>query len=314
VLRNLHATSSTARVFDAVSMLPHRWRALREFVACATNPDYARLLARDNCERLLPPLRRRLTATFGDSLATCTLVDFGCGYDYPLVCLLAPFVERIIGIDIGAIHQPHLRPAATLRPKTFARRLVDHDRATRMHQHLATLVGLPRDGRPYEAMTCRGDELPFPDRSVDAIVSNAVLQELPLPLEDFAREMARVLKPRGYIDLEWHNFYSISGNYGDQAVRRTDPWGHLLGHRRVHPVLNRVRPEVVTEAFAPWFADLRVIGHDERHRVAGEDQGYAPEGESLLTPALYERLHDYPRSLLLTRGYFLVGFKREPPE
>jgi SAM-dependent methyltransferase len=182
-----------------------------------------------------------------------------------------------------------------------------------MHRHLARLVGVPRDGRPYHAITCRGDQLPFPDGYADAFVSNAVLQELALPLERFAREMARVLKPGGYIDLEWHNFYAISGNYGDQAVRHIDPWGHLLGRRRVHPKLNRVRPEVVKAAFAPWFSDLRVIGHDERHRVSGEDQGYAPEGESLLTPALYERLCIYPRSLLLTRGYFLVGLKRESP-
>jgi SAM-dependent methyltransferase len=288
-----------------------RLSTAREFIECVAKPDYARLLARDNCERLLPPLRRRLTEVFGASLKERTLVDFGCGYDYPLVCLLAPYVKRIVGIDIAAIHRPHFPLAPTWRPATFVKRLGHHAITTRMHRHLAARIGRPRGGRQYEALTCSGgDSLPFPDAFADAVVSNAVLQELPMPLEPFAHEMARVLKPRGYIDLEWHNFYAISGNYGDRAQRYRDPWGHLLGRRRVHPKLNRVSPQRVTAAFEPWFSDLRVLQHDERHRVAGEDQGYAPEGESLLSPALYGRLSRYPRSLLLTRGFFLVGFKR----
>jgi SAM-dependent methyltransferase len=293
-------------------MARQRLSTAREFIGCVVDPDYARLLARDNCERLLPPLRRRLTAVFGTSLKDRTLVDFGCGYDYPLVCLLAPYVKRIVGIDIGATHRPHVLPAPTWSPITFAKRLGDHAIATRMHRHVAALVGRPHGGRRYEAFTCAGgDALPFPDEYADAVVSNAVLQELPLPLEPFAREIARVLKPRGYIDLEWHSFYSISGNYGDRARRYLDPWGHLLGRRRVDPQLNRVSPQVVATAFEPWFSDLRVLGHDERHRVEGEDEGYEPEGESLLSPALYRRLSHYPRSLLLTRGYFLVGVKRD---
>lgn len=264
----------------------------------------------DYRDRLLPPLKERLTRVFGAGLADRTLVDFGCGYDYPLVCLLAPSVKEIVGVDVCPVYRRgELGPGLRGGLLAATKRLAAHELTTRVHDHIAALVGKPADGKPYRTMQSGDRDLPLPDGFADAVVSNAVLQELPLPLEDFAREMHRVLAPSGYVDLEWHNFYSLSGNYGDAERRRTQPWGHLLGGP-VHPRLNRVRPEQVVAAFSPWFTDIRVLAHDARHRTAGEHPGYEEEGRDLLTPELAARLSRYPRSLLLTRGYVLVGRRR----
>ncbi|HEU4754059.1 MAG TPA: hypothetical protein VFU47_13195, partial [Armatimonadota bacterium] len=91
---------------------------------------------------------------------------------------------------------------------------------------------------------------------------------------------------------------------------RRRPWGHLL-EGRFNPDLNRATPEQVCRAFAPWFDDLRLIGHDARYRLAGMDAEYRPEGVERLTPALRARLRQWPEEWLITRGYVLQGRKRD---
>jgi len=59
-----------------------------------------------------------------------------------------------------------------------------------------------------------GGTLPFEDGSIDAIVSNQVIEHLP-DTDVFLREIRRVLKPSGYVVLStnnlasWHNVLSL---------------------------------------------------------------------------------------------------------
>jgi SAM-dependent methyltransferase len=258
---------------------------------------------------LLARLRERL----GESLSRARVLDFGCGFTYPLVALLQPHVGEVVGLDVAPVFRdgplPALRSAGGLRkPGSAAEALLSYAGAARYYRHLA------RRGVRLRHDACRivryaGEDPPFEPASFDCVVSNAVLQELPRPLDAHAGRIARLLRPGGHIDLEWHSFYSLSGRYRSEDEARRDPWGHLLGGS-YHPSLNRATPDEVVEAFAPWFRDLRLLRHDRDYRIAGSDPAFQTEGEELLTPDLRARLEEYPEELLLTRGYILQGVRR----
>jgi SAM-dependent methyltransferase len=257
--------------------------------------------------------KRRLARHFGARLAECRVLDFGCGYRYPNVVLLSADVREMVGVDVAPLFRdgwqlPVREHLSRRKVGTALESAVQYAESARYYRHLERIKGTPVRHEAYRVVRYQGDCLPFEDGSFDCVISNAVLQELPLPLERFAREIARVLKPGGFIDLEWHNFYSLTGNYrGDEASRR-EPWGHLLGGF-YHPDLNRVTPPAMVHAFEPWFEALQVLGHDRSYRIAGEDDGFEAEGKDLLTPELSRRLEEYPREWLLTRGYVLQGVR-----
>lgn len=259
-------------------------------------------------------LRARLREALGAGLSEARVLDFGCGDDHGLTDLLASDVREVVGVDVvppveeGALRR--LDVSGEWRsPRALVRGLVEYAEASRRsalsRDHLPP-ARAPRVAR-YD-----GGTLPFEDGSFDAVVSNAVLQELPLPLGRFASEMRRVLRPGGVVDLEWHSFTSLHGHYLGDEASFASPWFHLFDEGSACPRLNRVRPEAVRWAFEPYFAEVEVLGHDRAHRIRGRDPGFEPEGEELLGPALLADLEALgnTREALTTRGYVLRGVAR----
>jgi SAM-dependent methyltransferase len=270
--------------------------------------------ARHDYEDVYVALRSRLRDRFGPALKSARVLDFGCGFTYPLLVLLQEDVGEIVGVDVGSAYRDGLRCAIEAggglrKPGGTAAAVLEYAQASRYYHHLTRHASVRVRHHEYQVVRYPGDRLPFSDSSFDCIISNAVLQELPLPLEQFAAEMARVLKPGGLIDLEWHNFYSWSGHYKGELESRRMPWGHLRGGP-FHPCLNRVTPTDAEAAFAPHFHPLRLLGHDRHYRMRGRDASFEPEGQEFLTPELAEQLHQYPAEWLLTRGYILQGDRR----
>jgi len=265
--------------------------------------------AEHDYEHVYRSLRDRLQGAFGPELAGARILDFGCGFTYPMLVLLDRDVTEIVGLDVGPAYRDGLRPAIAAggglrKPGGAAAATLEYAQAARYYHHLQRRTRTPVRHHDYRVVRYSGDRIPFPDASFDGVISNAVLQELPLPLDRFAAEMARVLKPGGRMDLSWHNFYSLTGHYLGDAEARKRPWGHLLGGP-FHPDLNRATPDQVAAAFAPYFADLRCTGHDRAYRLRGSHGDFEAEGHELLTPELAARLSDYPKDWLLTRGYVL---------
>jgi len=259
-------------------------------------------------------LKARLQESFGAALPNVRILDFGCGFTYPLLVLLQNDVKEIVGVDIGPSYRDGLPSAIAAggglrKPGGAAAAVLEYAQAKRYYRHLEEHAAITVRHSDYRVVRYDGSRLPFEDGGFDCIISNAVLQELPLPLEPFAAEMARVLKPGGAIDLEWHNFYSWSGHYKGEAESRRMPWGHLRGGP-YHPCLNRATPTQVIEAFSPSFAHLRTLGHDRTYRLRDRDPRYVPEGKDDLSPDLAAQLAEYPREWLLTRGYILQGYRR----
>src|SRR5215472_8566009 len=54
-------------------------------------------------------MRERLQAIYGPDLRNLRLLDFGCGYTYPLVVLFTPEVKEIVGLDIDAAFRDGFR-------------------------------------------------------------------------------------------------------------------------------------------------------------------------------------------------------------
>jgi SAM-dependent methyltransferase len=261
--------------------------------------------ARHETTNVFPSLIRRLRRTHAD-LSTLRVLDFGCGTHTPLARLLAPYVREVVGVDVEPGVEDGLAAALLtheLTPRAIAYAAREHLIATRKVHHLHA-HGAPEGD--IARVVYDGGHLPFEDARFDAIVSNSVLQELPLPLSRFSREMARVLRPGGFVDIEWHNFYSLEGHYLDASQRSGRlPWFHLQGGP-YDPRLNRVLPHDVASAFSQGFEEITLHAHDRQHRLQDIDDGYEAEGEALLTAAI-ERAVDLPRSLLTTRGFVLFA-------
>lgn len=259
-------------------------------------------------------LKARLQELFGPALHNVRVLDFGCGFTYPLLVLLHNDVKEIVGVDVGPAYRDGLQSAiesggGLRKPGAAAAAVLEYAQARRYYQHLQAQAAVSVRHSDYHVVRYNGSRLPFEQGAFDCIISNAVLQELPLPLEPFAGEMARVLKPGGAIDLEWHNFYSWSGHYKGELESRRMPWGHLRGGP-YHPCLNRATPTQIIEAFTPHFAHLRVLGHDRDYRLRDRDPRFIPEGKEALTPEIAAELAEYPREWLLTRGFILQGYRR----
>jgi SAM-dependent methyltransferase len=272
--------------------------------------------ARHDYENVYLTLRRRLEEDYGPALRDVRVLDFGCGYTYPLLLLLAPDVREVVGLEVSPVRRDGflqgLFGGGLRRPKQLVLAGLRYVEARRYHTHLRQYL---RDEPPHRRLSLfryDGEHLPFADGSFDCIISNAVLQQLPLPLEGYARQFARVLKPGGTVDLSWHNFYCWSGNYLGDDWNRRHPWDHLVGGR-YDPCLNRMTPEQVVRAFGHDFTDLCLLRRDRRHRILGQDPDYRPEAEGYLTPEWQVKLARYPREWLLTNGYVLRGRRRGKP-
>lgn len=283
--------------------------------------ERARRAAQHQWDCVYASLLRRLRERFGEDLSRLRVLDFGAGYSAPLSLLLCQDVAEVVGLEISPTLKDgllaRLRWAPPGQRRSPHRALLEYAAARRLVRHLGRLAGGTLDLTAPRLLRYPGGDLPFPDGSFDCVISNAVLQELPArALGRYAREMARVLRPGGVIDLCWHNFYSFSGNYLSAEENRRRPWGHLLGGRS-DPRLNRCTPLEVLLSFAPHFRDLRLRGHDHRHRhrhrhqhsTSDRDEGFTLEGEDLLGPELAARLSPLPREWLLTRGFTLQGVR-----
>ncbi|HEU4754240.1 MAG TPA: class I SAM-dependent methyltransferase, partial [Armatimonadota bacterium] len=202
--------------------------------------------AEHDAEVVATALTARLQALCGASLGEARVLDFGCGYTYPLLVLLRERVGEIVGLEVAPVYRDGALAAvrasgALRRPGRSAEALLAYAQARRYYRHLERLTGRTIRHAEYQIVRYKGYELPFPPASFDGVVSNAVLQELPGELSHYARRIARLLRPGGWIDLEWHNFYSWSGHYLGEEESRRRPWGHLL-EGRFNPDLNRATP------------------------------------------------------------------------
>lgn len=95
--------------------------------------------------------------------------------------------------------------------------------------------------RPPATIVVAGDgrALPFPSGSFDAVVCSNVLEHTPNP-EDLLCEMARVVRPGGWMWVSWTNWYSPVGGHEILGLNYLGPragpalWRRLIGEPSVN--------------------------------------------------------------------------------
>ena len=144
------------------------------------------------------------------------------------------------------------------------------------------------------------------------VVCNAVLQHVP-DVGQFGLEIKEILKREAIFHISYHNFHSLSGShnpywaYPDSSPpSKIPPCDHLRKNKfPSFANLNKVKPDEVRDVFSKYSASTLFEGRDINH-----DPGKY-EGKKFYTEEIANELSTYPKELLLTRSYCLIGRKPE---
>jgi SAM-dependent methyltransferase len=248
------------------------------------------------------------------------VLDLGCGQRFSFALQCAAAGAEVKALDVDYV-RPDPLPLAFQRmwrhnglkraaKSTLRRVLFDPQYYRSLESHSGRPLRDDRSTIDFVVADPTGTNYPLPAGSFDLIVSNAVLEHV-RDVPRYAEEVARLLVQGGYFYGIIHNFYSLSGGHhmewafpDENPSKNVPPWDHLRDNRFPAWVyLNRQRPEDFQAAFRPHVEILSFHGVGIDH-----DAGQL-EGEALLVPELAAKLAVYPRELLLTRSWCLVGRK-----
>ena len=260
--------------------------------------------------------RRDISALLEKPLSEAAVLVLGCGYNYPDVILYASEAHRAEGVEVlSAFYRDGLRATyrdlATRESRkvwAFLEAASKQYHYRRYYRQLERVSGVVATHKNLRLHSYAGDDkLPFDDGSFDVVLSNAVLEHVQ-DCDQVASELARITRPGGITHHLWHNYYSFSGGNMPESVCRQHPWGHLRDKYSKRG-LNKLRPEQVRAFFGQHLRVLDVHGVDARHNKQGIDPEFEYEHPELLSAELAHELRDYPRDLLFTRAYLIIGRK-----
>lgn len=243
-----------------------------------------------------------------------TILDVGCGRQYPQTLLFHSRGHKVIGIDIFYISfdKPPLKYYKSLRKNGLivaTGDLIDDIllKNRRFYKTLRSLCGFSRCSNPPDIRQMNAEEMTFQDELFDIVISNCVFEHIRnVPKAVF--EIHRVLKPSGICYITIHLFTSLSGGHHfywqePQKVKppyKIPPWDHLREKKFPLPpvYLNKLREKDYISLFEQKFQILEIIREKE--------------GEELLqsNPEIREELSEYTEEELVTRTLTIIGRKR----
>ena len=213
-------------------------------------------------------LQRRREGEF--DLNEVAVLETGCGIGYAVMAMARLGVGDAVGIDSGAVDSRHAHEKAAI--------------SERLGMSAGALEGRVR--------ILAGDitAMPLDDDAFDAIYSASVLEHI-FDLPAAFMEMARVLRPGGFM---FHNFDPFFSPQGGHALCTLDfPWGHArLNRDEFCRYVDEFRPHE-----APYAADFYEHGFN-RPRIAFHEieQAIAAAGLSILSWREYWRPDHLPSS------------------
>ena len=223
---------------------------------------------------------RRLLAQLGD-LAGCVVLDLGCGYGGLSKALLEAGA-RPIGVDVDA-----------RRVQFAARKLAGTD--------ASVLVG-------------DATRLPLPDESVDAVVSDAVLEHLP-DIDTALNEARRVLRPGGLFVARWGpGWMTYNGPHLIKCL--AVPWVQLLFSDDVieRALEQRQRDGGLPSGYVEYkIRDFRSMGRLTRRklRAGAREAGFEIMREASRSPRrLKQAISSVPPFDELLAGELLVVLRK----
>jgi SAM-dependent methyltransferase len=258
--------------------------------------------------------KERIERVLGREATGLRILDVGCGQRAPATLLFQMAGNQVTGIDpevvtagpgIGAFLRIARANGVERAAKTMVRQLLfdpPYDR------RLSELIGKRVTRRGLDIRQLSAIQLPFPDFTFDAVISNAVFEHLP-NVRGAVDEVTRVMKRGGVCHIAIHLFPSLSGGhhmgwaFPDQSIPEgVPPWDHLRGNQHpAHVYLNQLKE-----------SDYRAQFEAESRRLELLDWITSwTEGEKLLTPAIEAELAGrYTREDLLKREIVVIGRRR----
>lgn len=271
---------------------------------------------------------KQLSKLFNIPLEHASILDVGCGYHYPNVILFTENGFKIEGLDIIDIfYRDNIIKIIKIYKfnlKQIIKILLKNIYFKMYYYYLQRFAEIDSiNHNQYRLTTYDGKKMPYPDNSFDFVISNAVLEHVK-DVYSFASEIYRVTKKGGCVIINYHNYYSFSGNHLDYELNRRYPWGHLTGELKEQIFLNKLNPEEVKEIFKSFFDKVWLYYLDEYHNTLRYDESSLPlctesphlfkwEGQNYLTPSLLRKIKsNYPEiseKLLLSKGFKVICVK-----
>jgi SAM-dependent methyltransferase len=255
--------------------------------------------------------RERLEKALGRPATGLRILDVGCGQRAPATLLFQLAGNQVTGIDPEVVTTgPGLKSFMKIaRANGVERALKTNVRQMLFDpvydRRLSELTGKRISRRGLDIRRLSAIQLPFPDFTFDAVISNAVFEHLP-DVRGAVDEVTRVLKRGGVCHIGIHLFPSLSGGhhmawaFPDESVPAAiPPWDHLRGNRfPAHVYLNQLKESDYRAQFEAEFRRLELLDWITTWT----------EGERLLTPGIQAELADrYTREDLLKREIVVIG-------
>jgi SAM-dependent methyltransferase len=215
-------------------------------------------------------------AISGTDLSDCRVLDFGCGYHNPTVALLDGRVKTAAGLDIiNVFYDDSLTNQLT--NSGVARGLFRYLSSKVYYRYLdwfAHEEPTPEHARPD---TYDGQQFPYKADSFDAFYSNGAFHLID-NYEEIIGEIARVVAPDGYVNVNFRNEASLHGyntpncNHSAFENGAPRPWAHL---RDWDPAeLGLFGPDeyrMIFETFESMFDDVHIYLSDRSNHLIKYD-------------------------------------------
>lgn len=215
-------------------------------------------------------------AISGVDLSDCRVLDFGCGYHYPTVALLAGQVNTAAGLDIiNTFYTDPLTKQVTDAgvPKGLFRYLS----ANVYYRYLDWFTSKQSTPDRTRPDTYDGKRFPYDADSFDVLYSNGAFHLIDNYVE-IIEEIARVVAPNGYVNINFRNEASLHGYNTPNCTHPAfeggapRPWAHL---RDWNPAdLGLFGPddyETIFETFASEFDEVHLYLSDRSNHLVTYD-------------------------------------------
>lgn len=251
-----------------------------------------------------------------NSIINKKILIIGCGYHYSDVVLFSDISNYVVGLDtIKAYYRDGFMKTYQSKRinekdnilKAFFISFINTYITRKYFDELYKLSKISIDHSKYNLQCYDGYKMPFNDEFFDIAMSNAVIEHVN-DIDMFFKELCRVTKKHGISYHLLHNFYSLSGSHVSERIYLKYPWGHLRGIYKTNN-LNKLTPKKIKTVFSKYFNIISFYQVDKNHYKKGINNEFIYEGENLLSENLIEELRNYPKEMLLTRSYLIIGKK-----
>lgn len=212
----------------------------------------------------------------GTDLSGYHVLDFGCGYHYPTVALIGDKVRSVEGLDIiDVFYTDPLTKQVT--DAGIPRGLFRYLSANVYYRYLDWFAPEEPNTEYTRPDTYEGKQFPYETDSFDAFYSNGAFHLID-NYEAIIGEIARVVAPDGYVNMNFRNEVSLHGYNTPNCIHPAfedgapHPWAHL---RDWDPTeLGLLGPddyETIFETFASEFEEVHIYLSDRSNHLVKYD-------------------------------------------